>query len=99
MFNINIPFFVNASKIIYTQVREFASKEKLVIGGSGCESTAHTIEMSCKMAEAGADAVMVLTPCYFKNKMDVDALVGHYNAVADASPVPVFLYNIPMSTG
>ena len=51
------------------------------------------------MAAAGADAVMVLTPCYFKNKMDVPALVGHYNKVADASPVPVFLYNIPMATG
>ena len=51
------------------------------------------------MAEAGADAVMVLTPCYFKNKMNVDALVGHYKMVADASPVPVFLYNIPMATG
>ena len=55
--------------------------------------------MSCKMAAAGADAVMVLTPCYFKNKMDVPALVGHYNKVADSSPVPVFLYNIPMATG
>ena len=51
------------------------------------------------MAEAGADAVMVLTPCYFKNRMNVEALVQHFKAVADASPVPVFLYNIPMSTG
>ena len=70
-----------------------------MIGGSGCEGTALTIDMSCKMAEAGADAVMVLTPCYFKGNMDVKALVGHYNAVADACPVPVFLYNIPMATG
>ena len=70
-----------------------------MIGGSGCEGTSLTIDMSCRMAAAGADAVMVLTPCYFKNKMDVPALVGHYNKVADSSPVPVFLYNIPMATG
>ena len=80
-------------------MKEYASKGKLIIGGSGCESTAQTIKMSCKMAEAGADAVMVLTPCYFKNRMDVETLVQHFKAVADASPVPVFLYNIPMSTG
>ena len=86
-------------RIFFFQVKEFASKEKLVIGGSGCESTAQTIELSCKMAEAGADAGMVLTPCYFKNRMNVEALVKHFKAVADASPVPVFLYNIPMSTG
>ena len=79
-------------------MREFASKDKLVIGGSGCEGTGLTIEMSIKMAEAGADAVMVLTPCYFKNKMNVEALVSYFKAVADASPVPVFLYNIPMAT-
>ena len=87
------------SAFLYQKVREFASKDKIVIGGSGCEGTALTIEMSVRMAEAGADAVMALTPCYFKNKMNVQALVGHYNAVADASPVPVFLYNIPMATG
>ena len=83
----------------HEKVRKYASKDKLVIGGSGCEGTSLTIDMSCRMAAAGADAVMVLTPCYFKNKMDVPALVGHYNKVADSSPVPVFLYNIPMATG
>ena len=90
--------FVNLAQIDL-KVREFASKDKLVIGGSGCEGTSLTIDMSNKMAAAGADAVMVLTPCYFKGNMDVNALVGHYKAVADACSVPVFLYNIPMATG
>ena len=96
---ITIKPFVYKFVLFGSQVREFASKDKLVIGGSGCEGTANTIELSCKMASAGADAVMVLTPCYFKTNMDVNALVEHYTAVADASPVPVFLYNIPMATG
>ena len=98
LFKIEFEYFLKSIFVIL-KVREFASKEKLVIAGSGCEGTALTIEMSCKMAEAGADAVMVLTPCYFKNKMNVQALVKFFNDVADASPVPVFLYNIPMATG
>ena len=98
----NSIFFLSSFKLklhSIVKVKEFASKDKLVIGGSGCEGTALTIDMSNKMAAAGADAVMVLTPCYFKGNMSVDALVGHYNAVADACSVPVFLYNIPMATG
>ena len=91
--------FVNQCFRSLSQVRQFASKDKLVIGGSGCEGTTLTIDMSNKMAAAGADAVMVLTPCYFKGNMDFNALVGHYKAVADACSVPVFLYNIPMATG
>ena len=43
-------------------MREFASADKIVLAGSGCESTKHTVEMTCKMAEAGADAAVVITP-------------------------------------
>ena len=74
------------------QVREFAGKNKLVLAGSGCESTSHTIAMTNAMAEAGADAAVVITPCYFKAKMDNEALKRHFTAVADASSIPVVLY-------
>lgn len=79
-------------------VRKIAPKEKLIIGGSGCESTADTIELTAKMAEAGADAVMVVTPCYYKASMTNDAMVAHYTKVADNSPVPVILYSVPGNT-
>ena len=59
-------------------MREFAAPSKLVLAGSGCESTAHTIEMTAAMAAAGADAAVVVTPCYFKARMDLRAMVEHY---------------------
>ena len=58
-----------------------------------------TIAATRRAAKAGADAVLVLTPFYFKSLMTQDALVDHYRAVADASPVPVLLYNFTNVTG
>jgi len=81
------------------KVREFASADKIVLAGSGCESTKHTVEMTCKMAEAGADAAVVITPHYFKSGMTSEALSKHFEAVADCSPIPVILYNVPKNTG
>ena len=45
------------------------------------------------------DAAVVITPCYFKNKMTSSALEKHFLAVADASKVPVILYSVPANTG
>lgn len=73
--------------------------DKLLLAGSGCESTGATIEMTSLMAEAGADAAVVITPCYFKNKMNSPALEKHFTSVADASPIPVILYSVPANTG
>src|SRR6185437_4385180 len=47
----------------------------------------------------GADAVIVVTPHYYRTRMDAAALLAHYRAVADATPVPVLLYNVPANTG
>ena len=81
------------------KVRKFAGDDKLVLAGSGCESTAHTIDMTNKMAEAGADAALVITPFYFKNKMNSEALTQHFTSVADASTIPILLYSVPANTG
>jgi 4-hydroxy-2-oxoglutarate aldolase len=58
-----------------------------------------TIDMSKKMAAAGADVVLVLPPSYFKSSMTGAAMKKHFLAVADASPVPLVLYNMPANTG
>ena len=55
--------------------------------------------MTAAMADAGADAAVVVTPCYFKGRMNAAALARHYEAVADASPVPIVLYSVPANTG
>ncbi|MFN7976905.1 MAG: dihydrodipicolinate synthase family protein [Vicinamibacterales bacterium] len=70
-----------------------------LIAGTGAESTRGTIAATLRAANAGADAVLVRTPAFFKNMMNADVYVRHYTAVAEASPVPVLLYNVSMFTG
>jgi len=79
-------------------VKESVGEDKLVLAGSGCESTMQTIQMTQDMAEAGADVAVVITPCYFKGRMTGPVLEKHFTAVADASPIPVVLYSVPANT-
>jgi 4-hydroxy-2-oxoglutarate aldolase len=79
--------------------REVIPSEKLLLAGTGCESTRETILLTKEAAREGADAVLVLNPSYYKGQMTQAALVDHYHAVADASDVPVIIYNMPANTG
>jgi 4-hydroxy-2-oxoglutarate aldolase len=72
---------------------------QLLIAGTGRESTRATIQATRRAASAGADAVLVRTPAFFRGQMSADHYVAHYEAVADASPVPVLLYNVAVFTG
>src|SRR5207344_35031 len=69
------------------------------IAGTGRESTRAAIDAARRAANLGADAVLVRTPGFYKSQMATDAFVRHYTAVADASPVPVLLYNFTAITG
>jgi len=71
---------------------------KLLLGGSGCESTKETISMTQAMADEGIDVAVVITPCYYKAGMTGPVLEEHFTAVADASPIPVVLYSVPANT-
>lgn len=77
--------------------REAAGAEALILAGCGEQSTRATIENCRRAAGAGADFVVVLPPSYFKGRMNEQALLAHYRAVADASPLPVIIYNMPVS--
>jgi len=79
--------------------REHVPADRRLIVGAGRESTRATIAAVRTAADAGADAVLVRTPSYFKNQMTAEAFVRHYTAVADASRVPVLLYDVPAFTG
>jgi 4-hydroxy-2-oxoglutarate aldolase len=72
---------------------------RTLIAGVGRESTRATIAAARRAAAAGADAVLVRTPSFYRAHVPVPALVAHYTAVADASPVPVLLYNYAAFTG
>lgn len=68
-----------------------------VIAGTGSNDTAHAIEMTRWARRAGADAALVVTPYY--NKATQNGLVAMYSAIADASDMPLILYNVPSRTG
>jgi 4-hydroxy-2-oxoglutarate aldolase len=79
--------------------RGAAAPGKLVIAGTGQESTRLTIDFTNAAADLGADAALVRPPSYFKSKLTREALKSHYLAVADAARMPVIIYNIPQNTG
>ncbi|PIV03159.1 MAG: dihydrodipicolinate synthase family protein [Syntrophobacterales bacterium CG03_land_8_20_14_0_80_58_14] len=76
-----------------------AKGKKPVIAGTGAESTAETMRLNEKAALAGADAVLVVTPNYYKGSMTDPVLARFYTDVAEASPLPVILYNMPRNAG
>lgn len=80
-------------------VRARVPAERLLIAGVARESTAGTVQAARRAAALGADAVLVRTPSIFKAWLADEAMVEHYTAVADASPVPVLLYNFAALTG
>jgi dihydrodipicolinate synthase/N-acetylneuraminate lyase len=68
-----------------------------VVAGTGHPSERVTVEQTGAAAEAGADAALVVTPFYHQH--DANAIATHYERVADASPVPIYLYSVPKYTG
>jgi 4-hydroxy-2-oxoglutarate aldolase len=78
--------------------REAIPVGTLLMAGTGCESTRATISLTRQAADVGADVALVITPSFYDGKMTPDALAGHFHAVADASPIPVVLYNVPKFT-
>lgn len=83
---------------VIATVREHAAPDKAVIAGTGSLFTDETIRLTQRAGELGADAAMIVTPFYYTSQMTDAALRAHYTAVADASPIPILLYNVPLFT-
>ena len=79
--------------------KHFTEKKNMLVGTS-CESTRETTELIKKVADIGADGALLLSPNYYKAAMAKDeTLLKYYTDVADASPLPIFIYNMPGNTG
>jgi 4-hydroxy-2-oxoglutarate aldolase len=76
-----------------------AAPGKKVLVGTARESTRGTIEFTNRFAGRGIAAALVRPPSYFRSKMTREALKAHYLAVAEASKVPILIYNMPQNTG
>ncbi len=84
---------------LISAVCELAKGKKPVIAGTGCESTKETIELTKFAAQAGAAAALILSPNYYKRAMTDDLNKSFYLEVAEASPIPIILYNMPGNSG
>lgn len=92
------PTLTDREKIeLFKQCKEYAKDDCKIIAGTGSNSTAHAIELSQAAEEAGADALLVVSPYY--NKSTPDGLFAHFLSIAHSVSIPVILYNVPSRTG
>jgi 4-hydroxy-2-oxoglutarate aldolase len=78
--------------------RQTAGDDVQILAGCGEQSTIATIANCRQAAQSGADFALVLPPFYFKGRMNSAALLAHYRTIADRSPIPVVIYNMPANT-
>lgn len=79
--------------------RNLVPENRTFIAGAGQQSTRGTIKEVARAASAGAEAALVITPNFYKSAITQNALIKHYNAVADSSQLPIILYSMPDLTG
>jgi 4-hydroxy-2-oxoglutarate aldolase len=84
---------------ILVAATEVAASNKLLIAGTGAESTGETIARTKRAAALGYPLALVKTPYYYKPVYRAETYIRHYRAVADASPIPILLYSVPQFTG
>ena len=85
-------------RTVVDTVVQSAAKDMLVIAGTGCESTTETLKLTEDCARLGAHAALVVTPHYYAGRMGEAALMKHFSELADHSPIPILLYNVPKFT-
>lgn len=92
------PTLSDQEKIeMFRRAKEFAGNNCTIIAGTGSNNTSHALQLSIAAQEAGADAVLVVSPYY--NKATPDGLFAHYLAISHAISIPLILYNVPSRTG
>jgi len=94
------PFLTPAERLrLVDLARQLVQPPQLLIAGTGLESTRQTLELSQEAIARGADAVLVITPGYYKPRMDTAAFLFHFRSLADRLRKPVILYSMPQLSG
>lgn len=90
------PLLSKEEKLLVLQVaRKVIPQDRILIAGTGSDSTRETIDFTKRAADLGADFGLLVTPHYFRPFMTPAALTAHFLAVADVSPIPIMIYNVP----
>ena len=82
---------------LFRRCKSYVGDSCLIIGGTGTNSTAHSLELSIAAQTAGVDGLLMVTPYY--NKATPDGLYIHYRSIAQAVSLPIIVYNVPSRTG
>lgn len=92
------PTLSDCEKIeMVRRAKAFADDRCKILAGTGSNDTDHAVALSKAAQQAGADALLVVSPYY--NKATTDGLIAHYSAIAAAVQIPIVLYNVPSRTG
>ena len=87
-----------STQVIKT-IKNAAAPGRAIVAGVNEFTSRAAIQAIQRASDLGADAVLVVTPYYYKGAMTQEALLRHFTTVADSSPLPVLLYNVPQNTG
>jgi 4-hydroxy-2-oxoglutarate aldolase len=94
------PYLTERERLRLTELaRDIVRPPEILIVGTGLESTRETVRLSREAVARGADAVLIITPNYFKSRMNSALLGAHFRTVADSVRRPIIIYNIPQFTG
>jgi len=94
------PFLTERERLRLVELaRDLVRPPELLLAGTGLESTDATLRLSREAIARGADAALILTPNYYKARMDSAALGAYFRTLADGLRRPVIMYNIPQFTG
>jgi 4-hydroxy-2-oxoglutarate aldolase len=84
---------------VFKAARQAIPEDRLFIAGTGAEATRTALRLTKIAADSGADAAIVITPAYYKPAMTGLTMIRHFTTLADASPIPIILYNMPAYAG
>jgi 4-hydroxy-2-oxoglutarate aldolase len=97
--NSEAAYLTEAEKVRLMKLTvEGARKGRVLLAGTGMESTRETLRLTEKAAAFGFTAALVLTPSYYIDQMTEEALIAHFTFIADRSPIPILIYNVPKYT-
>lgn len=86
-------------EMLIVAARDMTPPDKVLLVGTGCESTRATIQFTKLAGQYGANYALVLPPSYYRAQMTKERLFEHYQRVADGANIPILLYNVPFATG
>ena len=97
--NSETPYLTEEEKLKLVELTvQSAAKDRILLAGTGLESTRETIRLTNAAAKLGAHAALIVTPFFYGAQMTDAALIRHYTIIADAAEIPILIYNVPKFT-